>query len=113
MKITRDGKILSFKSHFPPQRDYDAFIRNDKSGAVDAMRIGNRFEIKASRVAGIKLKLTLDMIRFDQNVIVNVNGKKVFNEQVTASSRYMLEEYIHNRDRKQLWVAAIEIDVKP
>ncbi|NQU06677.1 MAG: PDZ domain-containing protein [Calditrichaeota bacterium] len=113
MKVIRDDKVLSFKSQFPLQSKFDAFARDSKSGAVDAMRIGNRFEIKASRIAGIKLKLTPDMIRFDQNVIVNVNGKTVFNDKVTASSQYMLEEYIRSRDRKLLYVAAIDIDVEP
>jgi hypothetical protein len=113
MRVKRDGKVLSFNTQFPPKQEYDAFIRNGKSGAVNAMRIGNRFELKASRVAKIRLKLTPDMIRFDQNVVVNVNGKTVFNDKVTASSRYMLKEYICSHDRKLLWVAAIDIDVKP
>lgn len=109
LKVKRGDEILSMQSEFSPAGEYDAFVRIGKSGAVDATRLGNRFEIKASRVSSLRLKIHPEMIRLDQEVVVTVNGRKVFEGLVKPDSRFLLEEFIKNRDRSLLWAATIDV----
>ncbi len=109
LKLKRGEEILELKSAFPPVNEYDAFVRHSPSGAVQATRVGNRFEIKASRVSGLRLKLCKEMIRWDQPVVVLVKGEVIFDDYVTPDVDYMLSEFIKNRDKRLLWLAKVDL----
>ncbi len=111
IKLKRGEEILDFESQFPPINEYDAFVRTSPSGAVQAVRIGNRFEIKASRVSGLRLKLCREMIRWDQPVEVLVNGEVVFKDLVKPDINFMLDEFAGNRDKRLLWLAKIDLEL--
>jgi len=75
MTIERGEDTLRFETEYPPVSEYDAFIRKTPSGAIQAVRIGNRFEVRTSRVTGFRIKIHPDMIRMDQPVQVALNGE--------------------------------------
>jgi len=50
IKILRDGKLLELSAQIPDEVEYEAFPHNTPSGAIDAIRVGNSFYIKSSRI---------------------------------------------------------------
>ena len=47
----------------------------------------------------------------DQPVTVFVNGEIKFDGLVEADSKFISENFMKNRDRRQLWVNAIDINL--
>ncbi|MDP8240193.1 MAG: hypothetical protein P9X24_13980 [Candidatus Hatepunaea meridiana] len=112
MTIKRSENTMTFHSDFPPSTEYDAFARKNPSGAVKATRIGNRFEIETSRVGAFRIKIHPNMIRMDQPVVVSVNGKDASKISIIPDTKFMLENFIKNRDKRLLWVYAIDINIQ-
>jgi hypothetical protein len=51
------------------------------------------------------------MIRLDQPVTVVVNGAVTFNEPVLPDSRFLLERFLRDHDRRLLWVGRVEVNL--
>ena len=111
MRIKRGEEVLVLESRFPPPTDFDAFLRTTPPGAVRAIKLGNRFELQTSRVTKITIRLTEDMIRWDQPVVVIVNGEIVFDEIVEPNVIFMLDELRKNRDKRLLWMGVVDIEL--
>ncbi len=76
---------------------------------MKAVRLGNRFEISASRVGRLSVYIHPEMVRLDQPVVVTVDGRKVFDRVITPDPRLMLDSFVADRDRRLLWVAKIDV----
>jgi len=113
IKITykRGKKTFTGVSNYPPMREYPMFPRMAKSGAVRARRLGNTFEIEASRVSGLQLALSPRLVKFDQPVKVVINGVEVANQIVTPSTATLLNEYLKFHDRKRLTWATLDFTI--
>ena len=107
--VRRGDEQLVLSATLPPARDFPAFKHEKTSGVVDAVRIGNRFEIKTSRVADFSIYINPEMIRMDQPVIVSVDNYEVFNNIIEPDTRLMLKSFIENRDRRLLWAGRIDV----
>lgn len=85
------------------------FPRN--SGAVQAVRSGNGFELKTSRVGKVRIYLTPEMIDFRKNVIVTMNGRKVFDNRVIMDRSFIVAQYRKEMDHQSVWANVLEINV--
>jgi len=112
LTVLRDGEKLTFESSFPPVKEFDAFKRHYKSAAVKAQRMGNRFFIETSRLKDFIIYLNSEMTRFDQPVVIEVDGRILFDGLVQPDSRVMLSQFLRDRDRCRLWWGKIEVKVK-
>ncbi|NQT34504.1 PDZ domain-containing protein [bacterium] len=106
--VKRGDETLEFESEFPPEKEYNAFVLNRPSGAVEATRLGNRFLVKTSRVKSFKIKIHPEMIRLDQTVQLLLNNEDMVEFKVEPDSKYMLNEYLRTRDKRLLWVDVYE-----
>ncbi len=109
--VEREGETFTLLATFPPMSEYPAFPRGRASGAVKAVRLGNSFILETSRVSNFSILIHPDMVRMDQPVIVEVNGKELFNAIIQPDAEYMLKSFIENRDRQLLWVGRIEVRI--
>ena len=99
---------IEFESEFPPEKEYDAFVLNKPSGAVEATRLGNRFLLKTSRVKSFRIRIHPEMIRLDQTVQLSLNNEDMIEFKVEPDAKYMLNEYLKSRDKRLLWVDVYE-----
>lgn len=49
------------------------------------------------------------MVNLQNPIIVNVNGKEVFNKRIAADKAFLLKNFASTFDRKALWIASIKI----
>lgn len=105
----RDGKILEIKGRFPDPRKYDLFTRGKPSARIEGYFSGNTFSFKTSQVGVFSIYIHPDMVQLDQNIVVKVNGKKIFDEKVTASPEFILRNFLENRDRELLYINKITL----
>jgi len=109
--VIREESRLKLSASLPPPKEREAFPHSVASGSVDAMRIGNHFEVKASRVGGFRIYIHPEMVRLDQPVTVTVNGDVRFEGDLEPDAGFMLDEFIRDRDRRLLWVARLDINL--
>jgi len=105
----RDGKILEFEGRFPDPRKYNLFTRGKASARIEGYFSGNTFSFKTSQVGVFSIYIHPDMVQLDQNVVVKVNDKKIFDEKVTASPEFILRNFLENRDRESIYVNKITL----
>jgi len=111
LSVLREDQELQLEGHFPEVAYYDAFNYSIPSGAVKAIYYGNRFEIETSRVSQLTIYIHPKMVNMDIPVVVEINGKEVFNTIVKIDRDFMVDNYLENFDRKALWVNKIILDV--
>lgn len=111
MTVLRDGKELEFTGKFPGPRRYSLFKRGEPSARIEASFLGNRFTVRGSQVGGFTIYLHPDMIQLDQNLVITINGKEVFNKKVKADPEFILRNFLKNRDRELLYVNKITIRI--
>ncbi len=111
LTVMRDGKELILKTGFPPVTEYAAFPYTHPSGAVRAVRMGNRFELSTSRIKKLSLYLHPEMINFDQPVVIVANGKTIYEGKVQQDIKFMVKQVAQNRDRRLIWRAKIDLDL--
>ncbi|MDK9698546.1 MAG: PDZ domain-containing protein [bacterium] len=111
LTVLRNEKKEVLHGKFPPVQEYAAFPRKAKSGAVSAIRIGNRFEIETSGVKSIEILLNPEMINFDQPVVIIANGIAVFDGIVKKESKLLLDHFLQDRDRELLWFGRVTVSL--
>jgi predicted esterase len=82
----------------------------NKSAAISAYYNNNTFEICSSRITEIELLISPVMVNILEPVVVNVNGKEVYREKVTANKSFLLKNFEVSFDRKALWVTSIKLN---
>lgn len=83
----------------------------NKSAAIKASYNNNVFDLFTSRVEDVELLISPVMVNLQNPVIVNVNGKEVFNKKVTADKMFLIKSFTSSFDRKALWVTSIKLKV--
>ncbi|WP_028296866.1 hypothetical protein [Olivibacter sitiensis] len=89
-----------------------ATFTKSKSGAVRATIRDNIITIESSCVAQIELYLSPDMIDFDKQVKIYVNGKNTFNFKPQMSKETILNEFLKTKNRKFIVASIIKLGVK-
>lgn len=80
-----------------------AFDYPRKSGVIKAIKKGNEFFIETSQVKAFQLKLNREMVDYQKNIVVFLNGKKVFSSKVKPDKNYTLWNFRSQLDRKAVW----------
>lgn len=109
--ILRNGEELEFKERFPGPTKYDLFKRGKPSARIEGYFCGNKFSFEASQVGAFTIYIHPDMVQLKQNVVVEVNGKKVFDKKVNASPEFILRNFLKNRDRELIYVNKVTLEV--
>lgn len=81
----------------------------NKSVAVKAYYNNNNFKISTSGVKEIELFISPVMVNLQNPIVVNVNGKEVFNKKIAADKAFLLKNFASTFDRKALWITSIKI----
>jgi pimeloyl-ACP methyl ester carboxylesterase len=112
MTVLRDGERIVLRGELPEAAAHFIFKRDVPSAMVRAGFSANRLEVAASRVGSFRLLVHPDMVVLDQNLVIEVNGKVVFDDIVRPDLAFMLRNYLDNRDRSLLYVAEVVIDLQ-
>jgi hypothetical protein len=78
---------------------------------VDAVRRGNRFDVKTRGVQAFTLLLSPDVIDFDKPVAVTVNGRQAFAGTVARDVTTLLAWAARDNDRTMLYGAELHVAV--
>jgi predicted esterase len=79
--------------------------------SVKAKYADNVFDLQCSRVGGVQLLISPAMINIRKPIIVNVNGKKMFEGLIKADKNFLLKKFTQTLDRQALWVNSINVKV--
>ena len=109
--VSRDGEKVKLSGTLPEPVHYYLFPRSVPSAAVKAEYSANRIDIKSSRVERLTVYIHPDMIQLDQPLSITVDGVEVFNGIVTPDIEFMLRNYLENRDRRQLFINKLTIEM--
>ncbi|GEM_PF-5936977 len=107
-----DHNLAMVSDRVPAPELYFPFKREAPSAAVKVAQIGNRFFLAGSRVGRLRLLLQKDQLNFLNPVEVFYNDQQVFSGLVVPDSGLILSDYLQNRDRELLAVAAIDLDFR-
>ncbi|MEW6708221.1 MAG: PDZ domain-containing protein [Candidatus Riflebacteria bacterium] len=110
--VRRASETIELKGYLPAPELYFLFKREVPSAAVKAVQIGNRFFLTGSRAGRLRLLLQKDQLNFANPVEVFYNDRQVYSGLVVPDSGLILSEYLQNRDREMLAVAAIDLDLR-
>ncbi|MCK4680936.1 hypothetical protein KAT82_07395, partial [bacterium] len=88
------------------------FKRDVPSAAIRAGFAANRIDVQTSRVGAFSVLVHPDMIVLEQPLVIVVNGEVVFDDMVRPDLKFLLENYLDNRDRSLLYVAEVVVDLQ-
>jgi hypothetical protein len=94
-----------------PTASVPLFDRDKPSGRVDAVRTGNRFDVKTRGVQAFTLLLSPDAIDFDTPVQVTVNGRSAFSGMVARDLTTLVTWAARDNDRTMLYGAELHVAV--
>jgi len=89
-----------------------AFDFPRKSGKLIAEYRNNIFLIKTSRIKSLDINISPEMVNLEKKIKVYINGKLLFNQRLGYNKEFMLKSFNQTRDRKQIWINQIKLDVK-
>ncbi|WP_147425606.1 hypothetical protein [Mucilaginibacter gracilis] len=104
---------LNFKSYDKRSKQYfkdrEYYYKLNKCSAIKASYNNNVFNIQSYRVKKLVISVNPVMVNLEQPVIVNLNGKKVFEGKITADKRFLTESFKIDFDRGNICVNEIRI----
>lgn len=110
--VERGGESRIVTLAFPPAFATNAvYPRTAPSGRVVAERDGNRFALRTEGVRALRLLLSPDEVDLSQPIVVEVNGREVFNARVEPDAETLLRWADRDRDRTMLFVAEVRIEL--
>lgn len=107
--VNRKDEKITIKGNIPEAASYFLFPRKQPSAAAKVDFRSNTVSISGSRLGGFTVFIHPDMFQLDQKVIINLNGKTVFNNIVHSNIRFMINNFLENRDKQRLYINKIEI----
>ena len=108
-------KELNFNIYNKRTKEFENlpyYLNPRKSGAASAYYDNNHFNIQTSRVGELELLISPVMVNLRNPVIVEINGKTVFNKKLEADKDFLLKDFEENSDRQALWVNSIKLKVE-
>jgi len=110
--ILRQGQERKLQGRFPGPFKYNLFIRDKPSARVEAQFCANKFSVKSSQLGAFTIYIHPEIVKLDQNIMIELNGKKIYDKKVTASPEFILRNFLKNRDRTLIYVNKITITPK-
>ncbi|TES91252.1 MAG: PDZ domain-containing protein [Candidatus Cloacimonadota bacterium] len=107
--VLRDGEEIELKGHFPPPEEYMLLRRDKPSARAEASFCENIFDINGSQLGAFTIYIHADMVRLNQNVVIYVNDKLVYDDKVEQDIEFMLRNFLENRDRELLYINKVTI----
>ncbi|MBB1139000.1 hypothetical protein [Myroides sp. WP-1] len=92
--------------------DKDAFDFPRASGKVVAEYKDNVYRIKTSRIKSFAIAISPEMIDMKKKVKVYVNDQLYYDNKVSYNGEFIRKNFEKNRDRKQLWIHLIPVELK-
>ena len=89
-----------------------AFDFPRESGKVIANYSNNVFQVKTSRIKSFTINISPEMVDLQKEIKVYVNTKLHFKGKLTLDNRFTLKNFRTNRDREQVWVNQIKLNLK-
>jgi len=111
LTVKRGEEELVLKGKIPEPENYYVFKREQPSAMVRVSFSANRVDIEASRVGAFRILVHPDLIRLEQNLVVRVNWRVVYDARVKPDIDYLLRNFIENRDRRLLYIAEVKIEL--
>jgi len=107
--IKRGGKRLTLTTQMPILRPR-YFISGERPSAEARVSYSaNTFEVEALRLKSFRILIHPQMVNLSQKVRVAVSGKEVFKRHIDPDPRFILRNFLENRDRKALYVNEVKI----
>jgi predicted esterase len=91
--------------------DKNAFDFPRQSGMIKAVYNNNVFTVETSRIKSFVINISPEMVNLKEKVKVYINGKLYFNEYVYYNRDFMLKNFQKNKDREQVWINEIKINL--
>lgn len=111
LTINRNGERLVVKGNLPEPEKYMLFKHEKPSAMAKVANEGNSVNIEASRLGAFTLYILPEMFDLGKNIVINVDGKRVFNGKVEPDLVFMLQNFLNNRDRQLLYVAQVNVEL--
>jgi len=111
LRVTRSGDDVTLTGRIPPPENYFIFKRARPSARANVTFGGNRVDVLASRLGAFTIYVHPDMFNVDENVVITVDGVTAFDAKVKPDVAFMLKNFLAHRDRKTLYVAAVEVEL--
>ncbi|MCD6162951.1 MAG: hypothetical protein J7K40_11145 [candidate division Zixibacteria bacterium] len=109
--VSRDNQEVPLHGYLPEPKNYNLFIREQPSAMAKVQFASNRIDITQSRLGAFRVLIHPDMMRLDQNLVIKVNDKDVYNNKVEPDIGYILKNFLKNRDRKLLYINEVKIEL--
>lgn len=90
-------------------KEFPYYFHLKKNAGIKAFYNNNIFNIETSRVTELELLISPVMVNIENPVVVNVNGKLVFEGKILADKAFLLKKFENDFDRQALWVNTIKI----
>ncbi|HER00154.1 MAG TPA: hypothetical protein ENO22_12515 [candidate division Zixibacteria bacterium] len=111
LAIDRNSEKFTVYGILPPPERKPLFVYKKYSAMARIKHRGNGIAIEGSRVGAFTIKVDPELLDLDMRIVVRLNLKKYQDDYIEPNLRYILENFLENRDRKLLYVAEINVDV--
>jgi hypothetical protein len=111
VRVIREGVRTDLAADMPDPVHYLLFKRHRPSAKAKVSFEANRVSVEGSRLGSFSLLLHPEMFHFDQRVVVEVDGEVVFDDFVEPNVEFILRSFLHNRDRRLVYVAELSINL--
>ncbi|MGD9402345.1 MAG: PDZ domain-containing protein [bacterium] len=111
LTVRRGEEHVILRGSLPEPENYLLFKREKPSARADVVLSGNHIWLRASRLGSLRVLVHPDMVNLDENIIITVNRKVVHEARVEPDLEFMIENFLKMRDRRLLYVAAIDVSL--
>jgi hypothetical protein len=94
-----------------PNVNVPLYDRTRPSGRVDAVRAGNRVDVKTRGVREVTLLLSPDVMDFSKPIVVTVNGRPAHDAVLQRDAAVLLKWAARDNDRTMLYAAELRLTV--
>jgi predicted esterase len=107
--VQRGDRELTLSATLPEPEEYLLFNLPEQSALARVTATGNHIAIQGSRLGSFTVLVHPDQFRLEQNLKINVEGEEVYDALVNPDIKFMIRNFLENRDRKLLYVAEVRV----
>lgn len=91
--------------------DTITYTEDGRIGLVQANYQQNHFDLRCQNMETVTIKISPQMVDLNKKVRVSINGEEVFNSFVERDFSYLEKDFLAWRDRRQIWINALNLTV--